>query len=467
MNRPHGPRPRIVLVIPRGEAIRNFVQSATLPTLAEHADVLLLSVVTDDRLLGRARDLVSEVVALPTFPTSPVTTGLRLLTENAHDRWLWSAVAQNNWELRDRRARERGRVGRRLALKAAARLLAFPQALELLTHLEQRVVHRARPPFFDELFDRWTPDLVFNGSHIHGAAGEMPTRVAARRGIATAGFIFSWDNLTSRSRIFVPYDHYLVWHEGMKRQLTSIYRKVKPEQVHVTGTPQFDPHFDPALELSREDLCGRIGVDPARPFILWTTGIDNHFFDEHLHIEAVIPMLAELPGRPQLVVRTYVKGTSPELKALAARGLPDVVFPEVLWDAEHQTPKPEDLVIYTNMLRHCAVGINAASTVTLELLIHDKPVINLDFDPPGSSLPWCLGYERHIRFDHFAPIAQSGATMVARSVDDMRGFLQEALENPKGRSAGRRELLSQGFSGPPDGAAGQRVALTLLGLVGC
>ncbi len=457
-------RRRIVLVIPRGEAIRNFVQSATLPTLAEQAEVLLLSVVTDDRLLGRARELVSEVVPLPSLPPSPWAARLRLLAENAHDRWLWSAVAQNNWELRDTRARERGELLRRFGMKAAARVLAFPAALEVLTRLEQHLVWRGRPAFFDDVFDRWKPDLVFNGSHIHGAAGELPTRVAARRGIPTAGFIFSWDNLTSRSRIFVPYDHYLVWHEGMKRQLLSIYRKVTPQQVHVTGTPQFDPHFDPALELSREELSRRIGVDPSRPFILWTTGIDNHFFDEHLHIEAVIPMLAELPGRPQLVVRTYVKGTSPELKALAARNLPDVIFPEVLWDAEHQTPKPQDLVIYTNMLRHCAVGVNAASTVTLELLIHDKPVINLDFDPPGSSLPWSLGYERHIRFDHFAPIAESGATMVARSVDDMRSFLVEGLERPAAREAKRAALLEQLFGTAPDGSAGVRTAEALLRL---
>lgn len=458
---PAARRPRIVLVIPRGEAIRNFVQSSTLGALAERADVLLLSVVTDASLLGGAGAGAAELVPLREFPVSRGASIVRQLTENAHDRWLWSAVAQNNWELRDRRAVERGERLRRLVLKVAARALAFPAALELLTRLERRLVWNSRPPIFDQLFDSWRPDLVFNGSHIHGMAGELPTRVASRRGIRTAGFVFSWDNLTSRSRILVPYDHYLVWHEPMKRQLLAIYRRLLPGQVHVTGTPQFDPHFDQGLGLSRDELCRRIGIDAKRPFILWTTGIDNHFFDEHLHLEAVIAMLAELPGRPQLVVRTYVKGTSPELRSLAARGLPDVVFPEVLWDPEHQTPRPEDLAIYTNMLRHCAVGVNAASTVSLELLIHDKPVINLDFDPPGSSLPWCLGYQRHIRFDHFRPIAESGATMVASSVDDMRRFLARALTEPSLDQAHRRTLLERSFGAMLDGRSGDRVAATL------
>ncbi len=61
-------------------------------------------------------------------------------------------------------------------------------------------------------------------------------------GIPTAGFIFSWDNLTSRSRIFVPYDDYLVWTDRV-RDLLRLYREVPPTRIYVTGTPQFDFHF--------------------------------------------------------------------------------------------------------------------------------------------------------------------------------------------------------------------------------
>ena len=43
--------------------------------------------------------------------------------------------------------------------------------------------------------------------------------------------LFSWDNLTSRSRIFVPYDYYLVWHEGMRQQFLDIYRHVSPDTL--------------------------------------------------------------------------------------------------------------------------------------------------------------------------------------------------------------------------------------------
>src|ERR1035438_2092813 len=294
--------PLIVLVVPRGEAVRNFVYSDTLRLVSERARVVLLSVVTNEHILAKARPWVEDIIPIEEHPAHPLAAYLRTLIENAHDRWLWSKVAQNNWELRNRRAKHEGKQVQRLFVKATSRLLGNNLCLHPLTSLEQSLQWRLRTTRkYDELFARLKPDLVFNGSHIHGAAGELPLRVAKRMEIPTAGFIFSWDNLTSRSRVMVPYDYWLVWNEGMKRQLLSIYPRIQESNVFVTGTPQMDFHFRPELVMPREELAQRIGVDPQRPFILYTTGIDKHFPKEHLHVELVIRLLKELdlPVRPR------------------------------------------------------------------------------------------------------------------------------------------------------------------------
>jgi hypothetical protein len=429
----------------------------------------VLSVVDDENLLNGVREHIDELIPLRHYPPARWVSRLRTLTENAHDRWLWSEVAKNNWELRDRRAAEQDKRLQRLAVKASARALAWRPALRALTRLEQWTSLRtADTREFETLFERIRPDLVFNCSHIHGIAGELPLKVAKAIGIPTAGFIFSWDNLTSRSRIFVPYDHWLVWHDDMKRQLLDIYPEIPADHVHVTGTPQFDFHFKPEYQWGRERLCREIGIDPARPYVFYTAGIANHFYEEHRHVESVAQILGglDLDPRPQLVVRTYVKGTSAEMMALAERGLPDTVFPPVLWEPEWQTPMMADLPVYTSLLRHCAVGINAASTVSLELMIFDKPIINLDFDPPGSNLPWCMGYGRHIRFDHYRPVAESGAVMVARSNEDLQVMIEAALKKSGDRSFARREYLFQFLGGMPDGTSGARVADTLMAISG-
>lgn len=462
-------RPLVVLVVPRGEAVRNLIYSDTLGLLSEEAKVVLLSVVTNEAILAKARPFVEEIITIEEHPAHPLAAYLRTIIENAHDRWLWSKVGQNNWELRGRRARQQGgwQLVQWLSVAACSRLLGNNPCLHALTSLEQSLQWRLRTTrIYDELFARLKPDLVFNGSHIHGPAGELPLRVAQRMGIPTAGFIFSWDNLTSRSRVMVPYDYWLVWHEGMKKQLLGIYPRIKPKDVFVTGTPQIDFHFRPELVIQREELARRIGIDPARPFILYTTGIDRHFPKEHLHVELVIKLLRglDLPQRPQLVVRNYIKGTSPEMKTLSERKIEDVVFPPMLWDMAWATPRPEDLELYCSLVHHAALSINAASTVTLEFILKDKPVINLDFDPPGSNLAPCDGFKRHIRFDHFWLVAQSGASMVATSEEDMRRMLHRALTQPNANHTARVQFIRKFFGPTADGDCAKRVAETLLSL---
>ena len=464
-------RLRILLIAGRGEVLRNFLYSDTLPRLAEEAEVTVLSVIDDDHFLRHFRHHTVRVVRLEEHPPPRFVVLLRTLVENAHDRWLWSTAKQNHWELRGERAAALGRRTTRRIVEILSRLLGFRPILRLLTRLEQELHVRLRTTReFDELLDEIRPDLVFNGSHIHGVAAELPCRLAQHRGIPTAGFLFSWDNLTTQTRVMVPYDDYLVWTETIRREFLKIYPEVDANRVKAVGTPQFDFHERPDFLLSREEICREIGIDPARPFVLYTTGIDDHFPQEHHHVARVAELLdqqfrdADEAEKPQLVVRTYAKGTSREMNELARSGLPHTVFPPVHWNEQWMTPEYEDLSVYSSLLRHCSLGINAASTVSLELMMFDKPVINLRHDPPGTDLPWSLGYERHILFDHYRPVAESGAVMVAASDDDLARMLLRGLREPDADAEARKVFLADFFGGLLDGKAGRRVGDLLLDL---
>jgi hypothetical protein len=129
------------------------------------------------------------------------------------------------------------------------------------------------------------------------------------------------------------------------------------------------------------------------------------------------------------------------------------------------TPSFEDQPIYTSLLRECALGINAASTVSLELMMHDKPVINLGFDPPGSNLPHVLRYSKHITFEHYAPVAQSGGVMVAWSPEELRDYLHQGLAHPETQSSARKRFINEVFGQTLDGQSGVRVAHQLLRLM--
>jgi hypothetical protein len=196
--------------------------------------------------------------------------------------------------------------------------------------------------------------------------------------------------------------------------------------------------------------------------------MDIDFPEEHRTVEFIAKILQDIDitPRPQLVVRTYIKGTSQEMKELAMRNLPDVIFPPQLWDEKWMfTPLYEDLAVYTSLLRECCLGINAASTVSLELLMHDKPVINLGFDPPGSSLPHHLRWERHINYDHYRPVAESGAVMLARYTEDLRRMLMKGLTEPEAESQKRQRFIANMFGNTLDGNSGRRVVEILMRLI--
>jgi hypothetical protein len=460
--------PHIVLVIGRGEAIRNFLYSDTLRLLSKQARVTLLSVVHDRAFVERFQPYTERIIPLRQYGENIFVRKLRDWIWHAHYRWQWTEKAKNKWELLDERSQGSlpARVEHR-AWKVAMRLLGNRPTLIALTALERQLSYHLRPTDeFNKLFAELQPNLVFNTSHLHGEAADLPMRVAYQMGFRTATFIFSWDNLTSRARIMVPYHDYLVWNQGMRNQLLALYPEISPEHAHITGTPQFDFHFKPEFRLSREELCHRLGANPNRKFILYTTGMASDFPEEIYHVQTVIRALQEKDAsqRPQLIVRTYIKGNSPEMEALAQNPPPDVIFPPILWDKQWFMPQYADLALYTSLLRECAFGINAASTVSLELLMHDKPVINLGFDPPGSNLPEYYHWIRHINFDHYQPVAKSGAVMVAYNEAELDRYIDQALLSPNAQQDLRKQFINLTFGSCLDGQSGQRVADTLLEL---
>ena len=457
-------RRHVVTILPRGEAIRNFVYSGALEKLAEAAEITVLSVIPSEDL---RRVLSSGPFSLHPLNAHRDRWPVRIsrdLLDLSHGRHLWSKAAQERWMLRDHEA---ARSFPERARRIGKKLLCYPFAnaagLDALSWFERSISRWLNTTDeFLNLYRTIRPDLVFNASHVHSRNAVQAVEAAQWLGIPTATFIFSWDNLTSQGRILPAYDYYLVWNEDIRGQLLRIYPRVRPEQIIVTGTPQFDFHFRPEYHQSREDFCHLTGADPARPIILYSTGMPNHMPGEELIVEGIADMLAGMEEAPQLLVRVYPKDLSGRFDALKRRR-PDILFPSIPWEPAWLTPKPEDLSLLTSTLRHCSLGINIASTISLELCMFDKPVINIAYDPPGLDIT-PLSFARYYHFDHYAPIVASRAVDVARSPDAARAMIAAALRNPAARAAERRRLMESFFGNTLDGRCAARAADALLAI---
>lgn len=460
-------RPHVVAVLPRGEAIRNFIYSGALDEVAAQARVTVLSVVPGAEFQQLIEDRYDGFHPLTDRPEAWVVGFTREILDIAHGKALWSVAAQDRWRIRDTEAAERGERVKRTLKKLLCAPFASPSGLEALSAWERKASWWFRnSDEFVKLFQQLRPTLVFNGSHVHGRAAVQAVNAAQWLGIPTAAFLFSWDNLTSQGRIVPPYDHYLVWNQAIGKDLLRIYPGIRPPQVAVTGTPQFDFHFRPENHWSREEFCARVGADPRRPVVLYSTGMANHMPGEPAMVEQIAGMLQGMErfGPPQMLVRVYPKDLTGRFEELKRRR-PDILFPPIPWEAAWLTPKTEDLPLLTNMLRHCAAGINIASTVSLELCMFDKPVINVGYDPPGVDLKEDSS-ARYYEFDHYKPVVASGAVEVAYSAAEMERMLHTAFDNPGARREQRAALIRGMFGTTLDGRSSSRVAATLLQLAG-
>lgn len=457
----------ILCILPRGEAIRNFAYTGALDLLQPAFGRTILSVKPSEDIWEYLGNQCHDLRLLRDFKDRYPVRILRELLDLAHGRWLWSEAAQERWRLRDLEAVTAGQKMKRWGKKAAICLFANRRGLNLLSSAERATSRLLQTTqYYVNLFRELQPSLVFNCSHVHGQNAIQAVQAAQWLGIPTATFIFSWDNLTSQGRIMPPYDYYLVWNEAIRDQLLDIYDSIRPEQVFVTGTPQFDFHFKPEFFWTREKFCAHTGADPSRPIVLYTTGMANHMPGEPQIVEGIADLLREMTdlNSPQLLLRVYPKDQTGRFEDLKRRR-PDILFSEPQWDPEWLTPRIEDCYLLTNTLRHADLGINVASTITLELCMFDKPVINVGYNPPSVEKS-IVDYSRYYKFDHYRPVVESGCVMLAKSVDDMREMLRRTLTKPQATKKQRQDLIRNMFGAYLDGGSSRRVAECLIKLAG-
>ncbi|WAC01948.1 hypothetical protein N7U66_19225 [Lacinutrix neustonica] len=112
------------------------------------------------------------------------------------------------------------------------------------------------------------PDLIFCTTQ--RSTQSISALLAAKDlGIPTVAFVYSWDNVPKAMQV-VETDYYFVWSDLMKGEVLKYYPFVKEEQVYVTGTPQFEPHFDHSLKQSREAFFKAYNPDENKKYICFS-----------------------------------------------------------------------------------------------------------------------------------------------------------------------------------------------------
>lgn len=437
---------KLVIILPRGEAIKNFVYSGITDELRKTYKVIFFSIIPNADIEAYLRDKCDQFYELKEESKDRrFAAEVKKCLQIAHAKNL-NSVTGNLKLLKDdiySRKNTLSFVFRKIR-KFIASFYVSHKKLEKLTAYYVRLQYKKDTvKAYENKLKEIEPDLVFNASHIHNYFSLDLLYACKKLKLTTATFLFSWDNLTSQGRIIPTYDYYFTWNEKIKRDLLTYYSGIKKDAVFVTGSPQFDFHFKEDFIYTKEKLYELLDVEDHKKIILYSTGMAYYTPKEHIIVQELHKRLKKIDSDLQLVVRIYAKDDNTEYYAL--RDSDDSLkIPDHYWEINHLTPTIKDIKLFTSLVKHASIGINVASTVSLDLAIHDVPVLNIAFNPPNVNV-YPNDYRKIYDFDHYKPIVQSGAVSLVHDLDDFEEQVKGYMQSPEKDAQHRKKLIHDFF----------------------
>ena len=382
---------KIILLLPDGVGIRNFLYTDFLQQRPEEVEVTLwCESALADLLRKDAFSLPIQV--LPPFSTSAKIETLRKAKQTAE--LLRNARKFENPVYKTYLFSYKLRNIRQWAKWALEQWL-------LIGNISDSGVQRLKNRYLQEVrktdyyrhckaqLESDPPDLVFC-THQRASVAIAPLLAAQDLAIPTASFIFSWDNLP-KGTLTVAADHYLVWSSNMLDEMQRYYPDISEERIHVTGTPQFVPYFDASLRLSRTEFCRLHGMDPGHRFICFsgddiTTSPHDPLYLKDL-AEAVQRLNTQGTAQYRIVFRRCPADWSDRYDAVLESYKDIIHVLDPVWKSydgnrawNHFIPDQSDVALLINTALHCDVVVNVGSTMAIDFATLGKPACYIRYD---------------------------------------------------------------------------------------
>lgn len=287
---------------------------------------------------------------------------------------------------------------------------------------------------------------------------------ATNLGIPTLLQLLSWDNITTKGKFPVIAERFIVWGEIMKTELQRHYN-VTPELISICGVPHFDEHIKVRETQDYKPIIDELGISAQRPYLFFamssprfapreidivewlSNAVNDDFFGEDMqlvvrpHPQNVQSFMAKESwlGRLDKLSNDRVAVDYPTLNKSALR-----------WSMQHS-----DMIRLAKIMSGCAVCLNSGSTISIEALLQNKPVILTSFDG-HSRLPYWNSARRLVDYTHLKKLVNMRGVRSVSSYIEMKQTIQDFLANPDKDLDDRRKTV-QAQCYKDDGHATDRV----------
>lgn len=260
-----------------------------------------------------------------------------------------------------------------------------------------------------------------------------PLLAAQELGIPTATFIFSWDNLPKATMV-VETDYYFVWSDFMKAELLKYYPYIEAENIFVTGTPQFESHYEKERLISRSDFFQTNGLDPNKKYICYSGDDITTCPDDPKYLEDVAEAVESLNAegfKLGILFRRCPVDFSDRFDQVLEKYKAILVPVKPKWEKKGGMwntilPTPEDMNLQVNTIVHTEMVINLGSSMVFDYAAHQKPCAYINYDVENKVAPdWSV--QKIYKYIHFRSMPDPTTVIWLNEKNDIKETIKKVV----------------------------------------
>jgi hypothetical protein len=338
--------------------------------------------------------------------------------------------------------------------------LDSPSMFSFLFALRYSRMVPSRDPWVEFLYWAYRPDVLVL-SRLQFKTGVWPFLASAKkRRVPVIGVIQSWDQPTTKGPFPPGVNTYVVGSRAMSRALEQ-YHGVPCDRIRTVGHVYTDNYLLREFRSEREDFLSRMGLPMDGTLVTFCT---NTLTLKAHEVSIARYMAQKVSGgaygaRCTLFIRPHPQDTKWETDFASMHAPPHIVVSRGsgfgYYPDDSKKNAMEDTRFLTNLMRHSAVVINTGSSVALDAIAFDTPVICLGFDgdrTPAEPDRVIVRYE----WEHLRSLLVSGGIWLVRSYAELDQAVAAYLANPRLHAEGRKQTRQDHLE-PLDGRASERM----------
>jgi hypothetical protein len=265
-------------------------------------------------------------------------------------------------------------------------------------------------------------------------------RAAKACAVPTCTFVASWDNVYKMERVRqfhqdheMP-DYFAVWNQANYDQLLGSFSQVQSEHVAIVGAPRFDYFSHTNRIPTWSTLCAYLGISEEKSLIHGAT-TELYPFNYILrtlykaqrsgNIKKPVSLYVSVhPGGDIRKHAPYAHKYQARVKYSFGRRTP------ALAENFAYLPTEAEMYLLVALFKYTSVLVNQSSTVTIESMLADVPVVNVKY---GKRFDWLRWHRSMVYRDfqqHFRDIMSGGGTTIVSNRQQLITSVNEYLQEP-------------------------------------